>query len=282
VEPGGTAMKGLTVVYAIWLREFKVFTREKFRIVGMIGQPLLYLLIVGKGITAGMRLNATGNIDYLKFIYPGIIGMSILFTSVFSALSIIWDREFGFLKEVLVAPVPRWGVAIGKSLGGATIVMMQTVVLICLAPVAGISLTVFVVAKLLVLSFVFAFALTSLGVVIASRMASMQSFQMVWNFMVLPLYFLSGAMFPMASAPGWMQALMAIDPMTYGVDAIRNVVFSGTMIRIGDEAAMPLLQVAKNAQLIRFSLTTDVAVMVATAAILSVLGAWSFSRSQAA
>ena len=107
-------MIGLKTIYTIWLREFKIFMREKFRIVAMIGQPLLYLLILGRGISAGMRLNSTGNIDYLRFMYPGIIGMSILFTSIFSALSIIWDREFGFLKEVLVAPVPRWEAAMAE------------------------------------------------------------------------------------------------------------------------------------------------------------------------
>jgi len=188
--------------------------REKFRIVAMIGQPLLYLLILGRGISAGMRLNSTGNIDYLRFMYPGIIGMSILFTSIFSALSIIWDREFGFLKEVLVAPVPRWAVALGKSFGGATIAMIQSAIMITMAPIVGITLSVVVLIELFVLSFLLSFAVTSLGVLIAAKMESMQSFQMVMNFLIMPLYFLSGAMFPMASAPAWMKTLMVIDPLT--------------------------------------------------------------------
>src|SRR3954467_11400970 len=132
----------LKTIYTIWLREVKTFARDKFRVVAMIAQPLLYLLVLGNGINSGVTLNANGGINYLTFMYPGIIGMSILFTSIFSAVSIIWDREFGFLKEVLVAPVPRWAVALGKSLGGATIAMIQSVILIGMAPIVGISLSV--------------------------------------------------------------------------------------------------------------------------------------------
>ena len=268
----------LKTIYTIWLREFKIFMREKTRIVAMIGQPLLYLLILGKGINAGLRLNTAGDVGYLRFMYPGVIGMNILFTSIFSALSIIWDREFGFLKEVLVAPVPRWAVAIGKSLGGATIAMIQSMILIAIAPVAGISLTLTLVPQLLVLAFLMSFAVTSLGVVIAARMESMQSFQMVMNFLVMPLFFLSGGMFPISSAPNWMKSLMVVDPLTYGVDALRNVVFSGTSITSG-VTVTPLLDVARNAGLIRWTLEFDVLVMSMVAAALAVAGAYSFSRS---
>ena len=273
-------MKGLKVIYTIWLREFITFMREKFRIVAMIGQPLLYLVVLGKGINAGMSLNGASNIEYIKFMYPGIIGMSILFTSIFSAISIIWDREFGFLKEVLVAPVPRWGVALGKSLGGATIAMIQSIILIFMAPIVGISLSVKVVVELLILTFLLSLAITSLGVVIASKMQSMQSFQMVMNFIVMPLYFLSGAMFPMASAPTWMKSLMSADPLTYGVDALRNVVFSGTMIKVGASAERPLIEIAAAAGLIRWSLAFDVAVMAFSAAALSAAGAYMFSKAE--
>ena len=275
-------MRALMVIYTIWLREFKIFSREKMRIVAGVGQPLIYLAVLGNGLTAGSRLTAAGHIDYLKYMYPGVIGMSILFTSIFSALSIIWDREFGFLKEVLVAPVPRWGVAIGKSLGGSTVAMIQSVILIVIAPLMGISLTVLMVLKLLGLAFLMSFAVTSLGVVIASRMKSMQSFQMVMNFMIMPLYFLSGAMFPMSSAPLWMKALMSADPLIYGVDAIRNVVFSDTMIPGANGALESLSAVAHAAGLLRWSLSFDVAMMTIAAVVLAAAGAWSFSKSQAA
>jgi ABC-2 type transport system permease protein len=271
-------MKGLKTIYTIWLREYKTFRREKFRIIGMISQPLLYLVVLGKGINSGMSLNSTGSIDYLKFMYPGIIGMMILFTSIFSAVSILWDREFGFLKEVLVAPVPRWAVALGKSLGGATIAMIQSAILILLAPFVGIHLTVLVLVELLLLAFLLSFAVTSLGVVIASKMESMQSFQMMMNFLVMPMWFLSGGMFPMATAPAWMKTLMTVDPLTYGVDAIRNVVFSGTAITIG-EVVRPLADVAKASGLIRWTLAFDVLIMTMAAAVLAAAGAYAFSRS---
>jgi ABC-2 type transport system permease protein len=272
-------MRGLFTIYAIWLREAKLATRERARIIATVAQPLIYLGILGRGITAGMRLTSAGNIDYLKFMYPGVIGMSILFTSIFAAISIIWDREFGFLKEVLVAPVPRWAVAIGKSLGGATVALVQVAILILIGPLVGLSLTPVIVIEMLFLGFLMAFAVTSLGVVIASKMQSMQRFQMVMNFLVMPLYFLSGAMFPMGSAPGWMQALMMADPLTYGVDAIRNVLFSGTTISNGN-TSQRLVDAARQAGLIRWSLPFDVALMTLSAALLATAGAWVFSQSQ--
>jgi ABC-2 type transport system permease protein len=274
-------MRSLKVIYTIWLREAKLASRERARIIATVAQPLIYLAILGRGITSGMRLTSAGNIDYIKFMYPGVIGMSILFTSIFSAISIIWDREFGFLKEVLVAPVARWAVAIGKSFGGATVAIVQVAILICIAPLVGISLSPGIVVQMLLLGFLMSFAVTSLGIIVASRMQSMQSFQMVMNFLVMPLYFLSGAMFPMASAPAWMKTLMMIDPLTYGVDAIRNVVFSSTMIAAGD-VAKPLVDVARQAGLIRWTLAFDISLMALTALVLSAAGAWTFSRSQEA
>jgi len=274
-------MAGLITIYAIWLRETMTFWREKGRIIGMVGQPLLYLLILGNGITAGMKLNSAASVGYIQFLYPGVIAMSILFTSVFSAISIIWDREFGFMKEVLVAPVPRWGVAMGKAFGGATVAMAQAIIMVAMAPFVGISLTVLVVLKLLVLSFLMSVAVTSLGIAVASRMTSMQSFQMVMNFLVMPIYFLSGAMFPLTTAPTWLKALMTVDPLTYGVDAIRNVVFSNTTIVMGG-VPRPLLDIARQAGLVRWSLGYDVALMALVTVAFAALGIWSFSKTEAA
>ena len=274
-------IRAFTVIYVIWLREAKLAARERARIIATVAQPLIYLAILGRGITSGMRLTNAGNVDYIKFMYPGVIGMSILFTSIFSAISIIWDREFGFLKEVLVAPVPRWAVAIGKSFGGATVALVQVVILVAIAPLVGIALSPIIVVEMLFLGFLMSIAVTSLGIIVASKMQSMQSFQMVMNFLVMPLYFLSGAMFPMASAPGWMRTLMMADPLTYGVDAIRNVVFSHTVLRVGTTSES-LVAVARTSGLIRFPLSHDIGLMAATAIILSAAGAWTFSKSQAA
>jgi ABC-2 type transport system permease protein len=270
-------MQGLRVTYTIWLREFKAFLRERGRIVGMIGQPLLYLLIVGQGIASGLTLNrAPGGVGYMKFLYPGILGMSVLFTSMFSAISIIWDREFGFLKEVLVAPVPRWAVAVGKILGGATIAVLQSLILIALAPLAGLYPSPLTLVELLLLCFLISFAVTSLGVAIAARMRSMQSFQMLMNFLIMPLYFLSGAMFPIASAPPWMKVLMTVDPLTYGVDALRIVVLSG--VEAGG-AEGSVVEAARAAGLIRWDLGTDVLVMVLVAALLAGVAAVQFNTA---
>lgn len=273
-------VKGLKVTYAIWLREFLAFSREKTRIIAMVGQPFFYLAILGKGITSGMSFTSTGSVTYSEFMYPGVIGLSMLFTSIFSAMSIIWDREFGFLKEVLVAPAPRWSVAIGKSLGGATVALSQAVILIALAPLAGIIPHPLMIIEIIALAFLISFATTSLGVVIAARMTSMQGFQVVMNFLVLPLYFLSGAMFPMSKAPLWMRSLMTIDPLTYGVDGLRNVVFSHVTATVGADP-IPLTTIAQRSGLLQHSLGVDVGVTFLAAALLAAAGVWSFNKAQA-
>jgi len=268
------------VIYTIWLREFKTFLRERSRIFSMIIQPLLYLFIVGQGISGGMRLNAAaGGIDYLQFMYPGIIGMSVLFTTMFSTISIIWDREFGFLKEVLVAPVPRWGVAVGKMLGGATVAVIQSLILIALAPFLGINLSLLTIVEVMLLVFIMSFAISGLGVLIAARMQSTQGFQGIMGLMIMPLFFLSGALFPIESAPSWMKPLMMIDPLTYGVDGIRNVIFADTRVSLPDGIQSSLVEVAKTAGLIRLDLAHDIGIMSIIAAVLAILGAINFSRA---
>ena len=272
-------MHGLTVIYTIWLREIRAFMRERSRIVGMIGQPLLYLLIVGQGIASGLSLNrASGQVGYLLLMYPGILGMSVLFTSIFSGVSIIWDREFGFLKEVLVAPVPRWAVAVGKILGGATIAMAQSIILIALAPFIGVGLSVVVVLELLLICFLISVAITGVGVFIAAGMRSMQGFQMLMNFLVMPLYFLSGAMFPVSSAPTWMKVFMNIDPLTYGVDALRNIVLTAAHPAEGASTAS-MIEAARDAGLVKWNLPIDAAIMAAVGVLLAGLAAARFNRA---
>src|SRR5262249_44447974 len=266
----------LKTVYTIWLRETKTFMREKIRVIGMIGQPLLYLAVLGQGINSGVTLNANGGINYLTFMYPGIIGMSILFTSTFSALSIIWDREFGFLKEVLVAPVPRWAVALGKTFGGATIAIVQSTILILMAPLIGIHLSIAMIVEMWILAFLIGVALTSLGIAIAARMTSMQGFQMMMNFLIMPLYFLSGAMYPLSTAPSWMKPLMVVDPLTYCVDGLRNIIFSNAAIK-GSGLGQTIVETASRVGLIRWSLGVDIAVVLAVTTALTIVGAYRFS-----
>ncbi|KYH33525.1 ABC transporter permease [Neomoorella mulderi] len=260
----------LRAIYTIWYREFIRFIRERSRIIGMIGQPLLYLLIVGQGIAAAMGFRgvpAGVPVNYVQFMYPGILGMSVLFTSIFSGVSIIWDREFGFLKEVLVAPVPRWATALGKALGGSTVALIQAAIMLLLAPLIKVSLTPVTILQLLGILFLISLGLTFLGIAIASRMTTMEGFQMFMNFLVMPLFFLSGAMFPMTNLPGWMSVLMKLDPLTYGVDALRRLVYSGT-----DPRALQYL--------VHYSLEFDLAVITGLALLLGILGSWSFSRQE--
>jgi ABC-2 type transport system permease protein len=264
----------------IWLRDLVVFRREWARPAAMIGQPVLYLLILGTGINASMKLdNAPPGLDYLRFMYPGVIGMSVLFTSIFSAISIIWDREFGFLKEVLVSPVPRWGVALGKILGGATVATIQCIVLLALAPFVHVSLTPAVIGGVLGYAFLTSVALTGLGVAIAARMESMQSFQMILNFLVMPLYFLSGAMFPITMAPHWMKVLMHVNPLSYGVDAYRAVLMAGTDVTVAGHT-LPMLDVARQAGIIRWSLPVDAAVLCGFVLVLCGTAAVRFNQSE--
>ena len=190
--------------------------------------------------------------------------MSVLFTSMFSSISIVWDREFGFLKEVLVAPVSRWAVALGKVLGGATVAAFQSMLLVALAPFAGVYPTPRMVVELLLLCFLISVALTSLGTAIAARMRSMQSFQVIMNFFVMPLYFLSGAMFPLTTAPDWMRTLAVFDPLTYGVDALRHVALSDVVTPV---------------DLLRWELSTDVAMVGLAAVLLLGVATVQFNRA---
>lgn len=206
-------------VLIIWYRDILLFFGDRARIIGALGQPLLYLLVLGNGLSPAMSRGLGGS--YLAFMFPGIIGMSVLFTAVFSAISIIWDREFGFLKEILVSPVPRPAIATGKILGGATIAFVQGCIILALAPAVGAHIPWGGLAPFLGLMALGACALTSFGLVIASRMESMQGFQLIMNFLLLPMFFLSGAIYPLLAVPTWMKVLARLDPLTYAVDGLR-------------------------------------------------------------
>jgi ABC-2 type transport system permease protein len=233
-------------IYMIWWRDLIRFWRDRVRVLSALVQPLLFLLLLGTGLASALKGAGAGGfragLDYQVFMYPGIIGMAVLFSSIFSGMSIIWDREFGFLKEVLVAPIDRSAVAIGKILGGATQAMFQGVILLLLAPIFGVRMSPLAVVEVLGLIFCVAFALSGVGVAIASRMRSMMGFQFVLNFLVQPAFLLSGAMFPVTGLPGWMTALTRIDPLTYGVDAVRRIVLdaAGVPAPVLDKLALTL------------------------------------------
>jgi ABC-2 type transport system permease protein len=226
--------RAFTGTYIVWFRDIKRFWRDTPRRVGAFVQPLIYLFLLGTGLQAAFKVFGAGDVKFVKFMFPGILGMTVLFTAVFSAISILWDREFGFLKEVLVSPVPRTSVAVGKIFGGATQAMIQAAILLVLMffPfMYGFSLdTLWKALLLLPLTLLLAVGMTAIGVAIAANMKSMEGFPMIMNLFLLPLFFLSGAMFPLQELPGWMTFLTKINPLAYGVDMLRGIALSGVTL----------------------------------------------------
>lgn len=211
----------MDIVYTIWLRNVKRYLRSKSRIVGSLGMPVFFLLVLGFGLNSVVSLPGMEQ-GYIGFIIPGIISMSVLFTSVFSGIQIIWDKQFGFLKETLVAPVSRLEIMLGQTFGGATTSVIQGLIILVLSLFIGLNITsiagfliAFVFMLLIGLSF------TAFGIAIASRMEDMHGFQLIMNFVIFPIFGLSGALFPINSLPPWVKSLAMLDPLTYGVEGIR-------------------------------------------------------------
>lgn len=214
-------MSEIRAIYTLWLREVKRYTREKTRLISSFIQPLLWLVIFG----SGMRVASAGlGIDYQKFIFPGIVGQTLLFTSMFMGISVIWDREFGFLKEILVAPISRVSVFVGKMLGGSTDAVIQGSFVFVFSFLVGIHVSVDAFLLSVPVMLLITFGAVSVGLTLASLMESLESFGVIQTFVNLPLFFLSGALFPLGNFPQWLRWVSAIDPLTYGVDALRIVI----------------------------------------------------------
>ena len=233
------------VIYGILLRDIKKFWRERSRLLGGVARPILWLLILGGSLKAAINADAiSGGVDYQQYIFPGVIGLTLIFAAMQSAMSIIWDREFGFLKEILAAPVPRLSVVIGKTLGGAAQATLQGIITLLFAPLVGLWLSPLVIIQLILMMFVVAFALTALGVVIASNMTSFEGFGTISNFVVMPMYFLSGAIYPTTNVPDWLKPLIVVNPLSYGVDALRHITVGvGTFPFLFDLAFVVLFSV---------------------------------------
>ena len=222
---GGTLVDDLRAAKMVWRRELIRFSRNRIRIVTSLMQPVLFLFVLGSGL-GGITEGVTGHFNFKTFMFPGVLAMAVLFTAIFSAISIVWDREFGFLREMLVAPVRRSSLVIGKALGGATVATGQGIVMLCLAGLVHVPYNPVLVLTLIGELALLAFALTAFGVMAASRMQEVESFQVVMQFFVLPMFFLSGAFFPLSNIPIWLRALAVIDPLSYGVDPMRRAVFA--------------------------------------------------------
>jgi len=246
-------------VKVLWLRELKRFARAKSRIFGALAMPLFFLAFLGLGFSRMGVPGVSGEGGYVRFLVPGILGMSLLFSSTFGGLSVLWDREFGFLKEIMVAPVSRMSIVLGRIAGGVTTALLQGVMILMVSYLMG-----FRVRSLpsLLLSLVFMVLISvtflGLGLIFASRMRDMQGFSIVMNFVIFPLFFLSGALYPLDNFPGWLRVVSHLDPLTYGVDGLRGVL-------IGVSAFNPVV---------------DLALMTAFAGVMIGLGTWFFETSE--
>ena len=246
----------IRTIYILWLRQLKRYIRSRSRIIGSLGQPLLFLLALGYGF--GPVFQKAGQGNYLEFLAPGVIAMSILFTAIFSGMEIIWDKQFGFLKETLVAPVSRFNIMIGRTLGGATVATLQGIIVFFISIAVGFRPTniAFLPVAFLVMALIALF-FTAMGTAIASLLEDMQGFQMIMNFLVMPIFFLSGALFPLTGLPSSIDTIARLNPLTYGVDGLRGALVGGQM---------------------QFGFGIDLAVLTGVTVLFLVIGSYLFSK----
>lgn len=248
-----------TAVYVLWIREMKRFVRAKSRVVGALGMPLFFLAFLGMGFRRMAIPGIAEDMNYIQFLVPGIMGMSIIFSSTFAGMSVLWDREFGFLKEIMVAPVSRISVVLGRIAGGVTTAMIQAAFILGISIIMGFKI-LSILSLLLAIIFIFLIAVTflGLGLIIASKMRDMQGFGIVINFIIFPLFFLSGALYPIENFPTAVRYISYIDPLTYGVDGLRA----------------SLLQVSS------FSIVFNFLILGAFSLVMVLLGAYFFEKSE--
>ena len=223
--PLSTAGSELRAIRIVWEREIARFASDRLRLVTSLFQPLLFLFVLGTGLSP-LAKASTGGLNLRTFLYPGILAMSVLFTAMFSAASIVWDREFGFLREMLVAPVGRSSIVLGKCLGGATVASFQGALVIALAGLVDVPYSWSMILGVFAMQALLAYTLTAFGVMVAARIKQIQSFMALTQMLVMPLFFISGAMFPVAGLPAWLTFLNRVDPLTYAVEPIRQIVFA--------------------------------------------------------
>jgi ABC-2 type transport system permease protein len=223
--PEGGLRHDLRGVRVVWQREMIRFSRDRLRVLTSLIQPVLFLFVLGTGLST-ITTGSVQSINLRTFMYPGALSMAVLFTAMFSAASIVWDREFGFLREMLVAPVSRWSIVVGKCFGGATTATLQGVIILAFAGLVGVPYSATLILVVFGEMLLLAFTLTAFGVMTAARITQFQSFMALNQMLLMPLFFLSGALFPLANLPGWLQVLTRIDPLTYAVDPIRRAVFA--------------------------------------------------------
>ncbi len=245
----------MRVVFILWLREIRKYVRSRSQIIASLGSPIMYLGVLG--FSLGPVFQKAGMGSYLQFMAPGVIGMTVLFTAMFSGIAILWDRQFGFLKETLVAPVPRLQIMLGRALGGATTAIVQGTFVFVITLIAGFRPSHWLgIPEAYLVIVLIALVFSALATAIGSTIKEMQGFQLVMNFLVMPIFFLSGALYPLEGLPRPLAALTRLDPLTYGVDALRGIL-------IGQA---------------HFSVLTDITALMAVAVVFLAFGAWRFSK----
>ena len=249
----------LNAIYVVVARELIKFVRERGRLVSTLARPLIWLFIVGGGMSR--VVSPAMGVPYMQFIFPGIIGMTILFSSIFSSISIIWDKEFGFMKEMLAAPVSRFSIVVGKALSGTAVSTIQALIIVLLFPLLGLKLGLSQIILVLCISMLLAFCLSSLGILIASFYESFESFSVIMNFIVMPMFFLSGAMYPVKLLPHVLGIFTRINPLTYGIDALKYMVFPLSTLIVHD-----------------FPLGLDIAVIASTSVVFVMIAGNVFER----
>ena len=227
----------LRAMRIVWRRELIRFRNDRIRIVTALVQPLLFLFVLGSGLEQ-LSAASTHGVELKTFIYPGILCIAVMFTAMFSAASIVWDREFGFMREMMVAPIRRSSIVLGKCFGGATVASLQGVILLCLAWAVHVPYSVTLVLGVLGLQLLLAFSITAFGLMVAVRIKQMTAFMGVMQMVVMPMFFISGALFPVANLPAWLAVLNRLDPLTYAVDPMRRLVFNHLDITAEARAAL--------------------------------------------
>jgi ABC-2 type transport system permease protein len=247
-------------IYVIVMREFKKFVRERSRLVSAIARPLLWLLMVGAGLSRLVR--PVEGVTYTQFIFPGILGLTILFSSIFSSISIIWDKEFGFMKEILVAPVSRFSIVVGKALSGTVVSTIQALIILLVFPFLGIKLGILNIVGVVAVCVMVSFAISAFGIVLATFYESYESFSVIMNFIVMPMFFLSGAMYPVKLLPAVLRLLSKLNPLSYGVDALKHLI---TPLESGPMSP-------------DFAFATDIVVVALASAVFVTVSAKLFER----
>jgi ABC-2 type transport system permease protein len=265
----------IRVAGMVWERELIRYTRNRTRIVSGLIQPVLFLFVLGYGMSS--LVGTTGGFNFRQFVFPGVVAMSVVMTAMFSAISIVWDREFGFLREMLVAPVSRTALVLGKTAGGASVAAVQGTIMLVLAPLVGVHLTPLLVVEVIGLELLMAVAMTAFGVFVASRIQRMEAFQVVMQMLLMPMLFLSGALFPLTGLPKWLMVITRINPLTYAVAPLRQVVFAAQNMT---PAAQARFAAGVTINGYTLPIAVELAIVVVFALVFFILAIWGLSRTE--